>query len=146
MSGKYFGLVKNFMSLPVHRNNYMKPLSQARLLTADEGKVRVEVDVTEELTNPFGSLHGGCSATLIDIVTTLALIAHPKCAPGVSVDLHVSYLAGAKIGETIIVEGSVLKSGNKVAFTEGKIYNKSNNALVASGLHTKAFPPPKENK
>uniref|UniRef100_A0AC35TRC4 4HBT domain-containing protein n=1 Tax=Rhabditophanes sp. KR3021 TaxID=114890 RepID=A0AC35TRC4_9BILA len=112
----------------------------AKLLTADEGKVKVE------LANPFGSLHGGCSATLIDIVSPLTFISRPKCAPGVSVDLHVSYLVGAKLGETIIVEGSVVKSGNKLAFREGKLYNKSNNALVASALHTKAFPPSKESK
>ena len=49
-------------------NIWKKEISiQARVISASEGKVRVELEVTEELTNPFGTLHGGCTATLIDI-------------------------------------------------------------------------------
>lgn len=38
-----------------------------RVLSANEGKVKVEFDVTEELTNSIGTLHGGCTATLVDV-------------------------------------------------------------------------------
>lgn len=43
-----------------------------------EGRVRVEFDVTEAHANSLGTLHGGAAATLVDIVTTTALMATPK--------------------------------------------------------------------
>lgn len=63
---------------------------QCRVLSVSEGHVKVEMDVTEELLNPPGTLHGGCTATLVDIVTTTALMATERAHPGVSVDLIVS--------------------------------------------------------
>lgn len=38
-----------------------------RVLSAEEGRVKVEFEVTRDLTNPFGTLHGGYTATLVDI-------------------------------------------------------------------------------
>uniref|UniRef100_A0AC35UAL5 4HBT domain-containing protein n=1 Tax=Rhabditophanes sp. KR3021 TaxID=114890 RepID=A0AC35UAL5_9BILA len=140
MSGKYFNRIKQFMTLASNKETHMKSLTQARLIHADEGNVKIELEVLKEHTNPFGTLHGGYSSTLIDNVTTMALISTIKGSPGVSVDLHVSFLSSAKIGETIVVEATVVKSGKNLAFSEGKIYNKATNALVASGLHTQAFP------
>uniref|UniRef100_A0A0N5AQ08 Acyl-coenzyme A thioesterase 13 n=1 Tax=Syphacia muris TaxID=451379 RepID=A0A0N5AQ08_9BILA len=112
----------------------------ARIINAEEGHVKVELDVTNELVNPYGTLHGGCTATLVDIVTTMALTATPRAQPGVSVDLSVSYLAAAKLGETIVVDASVLRAGKMLAYTRADVFRKSDNALVAVGQHTKAFP------
>lgn len=63
---------------------------KAKVLSAEEGRVKVEIDVSEELINPFGFLHGGCTATLVDMVTTAALAATPRGLRGVSVDLNIS--------------------------------------------------------
>ena len=48
---------------------------------------------------------GGCTATLVDIVGTMALLTLNPNSPGVSVELSTSYLSAAKEGETIVVEG-----------------------------------------
>lgn len=46
--------------------------------------------VDEDHQNKGGTLHGGLSATLVDGISTLALMTHGRGVPGVSVDIHVS--------------------------------------------------------
>ena len=49
--------------------------------------------VEQEHTNAFGSLHGGFSATLVDMISTYALIVDKLTTTpntGVSVDLHMT--------------------------------------------------------
>lgn len=60
------------------------------MISASEGRVKIEFQVAEEHLNPMGTLHGGCTATLVDIVTSTALLATEKANPGVSVDLCIS--------------------------------------------------------
>lgn len=46
--------------------------------------------VAEEHTNRYGTLHGGMTATIVDNVSSMALIATEPYESGVSVDLSVS--------------------------------------------------------
>ncbi len=59
-------------------------------MSVDEGRCIVEFEVEEKHENPAGTLHGGLTASLLDMVTTCALLATPRAHPGVSVDLNVS--------------------------------------------------------
>jgi len=68
----------------------------------------------------------------------------PLRKPGVSVDIHLSYMKPAKLNDTILVEGRVVKAGNKMAYLTAEVYIKSENTfdlkrenLVATGTHTK---------
>ncbi|KAK0427724.1 hypothetical protein QR680_010394 [Steinernema hermaphroditum] len=115
-----------------------------RIISVEEGRVRVEMDVTAQQLNPVGTLHGGCTATLADIFTTMALIATPRGLPGVSVDLHCSYLSAAKEGETVIIDSQVIKSGRNMAFTRAEFLKKTDNTPIAVCLHTKALVEPKQ--
>ena len=60
---------------------------------------------------------------------------------GVSVDIHVSYLAGAKMGETIAIMGCAEKVGGNLAFTGVQIWvvggDGERGREVARGRHTK---------
>jgi len=126
-------------------DNFQAFMAKCRIIDTQEGRVRIELDVAKEHTNAFGTLHGGCTATMVDTVTTSALVATSRGEPGVSVDLAVSYLAAANLGETVVVEGSVIKLGKSLAFTRADVFRKSDNKLLATGLHTKALPPPAKN-
>ena len=48
--------------------------------------------MSEEHENQQGAMHGGFTATLVDTITTMALLSSGQAAPGVSVDLSVRYL------------------------------------------------------
>ena len=63
---------------------------KVKIVTANPGKVVAELTVEEEHQNASGTLHGGFIATLIDSMTTLALLSGENGRPGVSVDLNVS--------------------------------------------------------
>uniref|UniRef100_A0A8R1I0D9 Acyl-coenzyme A thioesterase 13 n=1 Tax=Caenorhabditis japonica TaxID=281687 RepID=A0A8R1I0D9_CAEJA len=144
MSGKFLPIaVKILKSFgPTGKFNGAAIASNTRAVHAEEGNLRLEFEVEKGQTNNFETLHGGCTATLIDNFTTVALLLsnEPKPHPGVSVDLHVTYLAAAQIGETVVIDATVTKRGKSIAFTKAELYRKRDNTLIATGVHTKAFP------
>ena len=119
--------------------------------------VQCRLLVTRARANNFGTLHGGCIATLVDVVGTLALLGHNPCRPGVSVEMNQSFLAAAKVDEVLNVQGRVLRYGRTLGFTEVTIravagdmestaaLRGEEGRLVAIGRHTKYMdlkPPP----
>lgn len=70
------------------------------ITSADNGQCTAEMVVGLEHTNGYGTLHGGFTATVVDVISSMAVLTHPRVidcidsAPrsGVSVDLHVSYV------------------------------------------------------
>ena len=61
-------------------------------MSASQGKCVCEITVEESHLNRGGLLHGGMTASLLDTVSTLAIMSHEGNQPGVSVDLNVSYV------------------------------------------------------
>lgn len=104
-------------------------------------KVVVELVVHQGLANAYGTLHGGATCTIVDVVSTMALLAIDPLRAGVSVDLNCSFLSAAKVGEKIVIEARVLRSGKKLGFTEVDIWKGEGAAkvMVATGRHTKAL-------
>ena len=70
-------------------------------------------------------------------MSSLALVtAQEEFRPGVSVDMSLTYMKPARIGEEIIIEARALKAGRTMAFLECEIRNKDD-ALLVKGSHTK---------
>ena len=63
------------------------------VVSAVPGKVICEMKVEEEHTNKMGTLHGGMIATLVDCVSTYVLLCTERGAPGVSVDMNITYVS-----------------------------------------------------
>lgn len=63
---------------------------QVTLVSAAPGKVTCELRVEEEHTNKLGTLHGGLTATLVDSISTMALLCTERALPGVSVDMNIT--------------------------------------------------------
>ena len=61
-----------------------------QVTAASPGKVVCELTVDESHLNRVGAMHGGLTATLVDQISTLALMTEEGHLPGVSVDLNVS--------------------------------------------------------
>lgn len=59
-------------------------------MSAGQGKCVAEMKVEECHSNVGGTMHGGMTATLVDIVSTLALVTKEGTKPGASVDISVS--------------------------------------------------------
>ncbi|KAM4704871.1 acyl-coenzyme A thioesterase 13 [Rhinophrynus dorsalis] len=112
-------------------------LNKVDVVSASPGKVVCEMKVEEEHTNRLGTMHGGLTATLVDMVSTAALLNTERGIPGVSVDMNITYMNAAKIGESIIITAQVLKQGRTLAFATVDVSNKTTGKLVAQGRHTK---------
>ncbi|KAJ3641237.1 hypothetical protein Zmor_027752 [Zophobas morio] len=101
-----------------------------------DGKCIAELKVDKSFLNPLGGLHGGVSATLVDCISTYALMSQTG-VPGVSVDIHLTYLKGARLDDVVVVEGRVEKVGKTLAFVEAEIKHKATGEVLVKGLHTK---------
>lgn len=70
------------------------------LISAGNGQCVAEMVVEKQHTNGYGTLHGGFTAAAVDVLSSMAVLTHPKVvedidlAPnsGVSVNIHVSYV------------------------------------------------------
>ncbi|VDM08682.1 unnamed protein product [Wuchereria bancrofti] len=137
MANKYLQLAtKAFKSF----DKFSGFVRTCRVISVNEGTVEVEMDVTNAHLNSSGQLHEGCLATLVDMVTSVAIMSSKIGDLGVSINLNMSYPNCAKLGDTIVVNGILLHSNAKLAHTRAEIRRKSDNLLIAYGQHTKAFP------
>ncbi|CAL1147083.1 unnamed protein product [Cladocopium goreaui] len=105
----------------------------------EDGHVECKVLVTEAMQNSYGTMHGGCTATIVDVLGTMALLTKDSQRPGVSVEMSQSFLAPAKGGEVVFATGVVTKYGRALGFTEVRLTDV-HGKLLATGRHTKAFP------
>ena len=58
------------------------------MVSASPGSVTYSMEVSEEHLNPGKTLHGGLTATIVDHVSTMAIMAGDN-PPGVSIDISV---------------------------------------------------------
>ena len=102
------------------------------------GRVQARLVVGESVQNFFGKLHGGAIATLVDDIGTFAVMtADHYQRPGVTTDLHVSYLAAADAGDSVLVEAEVLSCGLSLAFVEVTLRRDPRGDVIARGQMTK---------
>ena len=120
---------------------YQFLLSDLKLTYAAKGVVRARLPLTNNHVNTHGSIHGSVSATIVDAFGGLAIACWDnRSKTGVSTDIHVSYLSGAKDGDTIEIEGRASKVGGTLAFTSvtiWKLVDGKPGPVVATGSHTK---------
>ncbi|XP_023720534.1 acyl-coenzyme A thioesterase 13 isoform X2 [Cryptotermes secundus] len=112
-------------------------MKQVKIISAGDGNCHAELVVGPEHKNKIATLHGGMTATLVDTLSTMGLLTHKVGVPGVTVDLHVSYMKAVADGETIVIDCSTLKAGRRLAFLSVEITKKQTGELVARGSHTK---------
>ncbi|RZF46798.1 hypothetical protein LSTR_LSTR012021 [Laodelphax striatellus] len=128
--------VRSYWKYLIEGKGFEAILNTTQIVSAGEGKCTAEMVVGEQHLNALGTLHGGCTATLVDMISSMALITTKKGNAGVSVDMSISYLRAAPLGEKIIIEAKTNKSGKTLAFLDVAI-KKTNGDLIATGTHTK---------
>ena len=82
------------------------------------GYCRVEVNLDTKHHNPFGGVHGGVYASVIETAAYWAVYCNLEENVGlISIDLKVDFLAIAKEGK-LIVEGKLIKAGRHICLSE----------------------------
>jgi uncharacterized protein (TIGR00369 family) len=130
------------MTLPEdHRPSPFVEMIGAKLEEWREGYVRIALLLEERHTNPNGVMHGGVATSLMDevlgaVVASVRGMDVMMAAPHATVDMNVSFLAGPRTGDEVIVEGRVLKVGRRVAFGEAEMTRRGRGDLIAKGRFT----------
>ncbi len=117
--------------------SWLKPV----MVSVEEGSLVFEYTVRKEMTNPFGTLHGGVTAAMIDDAIGATLISYGEPFFHVSINLVVDYFASAREGDVIIAQTAVLKKGNQIVNAECEVWNKDRTKLLAKG-YTNLFKTP----
>ncbi len=115
-----------------------------KLEEMSEGYMRVSVTLEEHHTNPHGVMHGGVVTTLMDEVLGGAIASVRgmdvmRVAPHATVEMNASFLAAARPGDRVVVEGRVLRLGRNIAFGEAEA-RRGEGELIAKGRLTFAIP------
>lgn len=120
---------------------YTLLLSSIQLVSTAKGTVTTRLALEETHVNSRGTLHGAVSATIIDFVTGLAVASWDlRETTGASVDMHISYLGTAGVGDTLEVVATAEKVGGSLSFSRiriEKVLADGGLGLVTLGQHTK---------
>lgn len=121
-----------------------------QLVKASRGAVEFSLVPTEHHLNFHGTLHGGCIATMVDVVGSAAIFTM-GAARHVSIDLNVTYIGSCNPGEEVRIIGRCPRVGGRIGFSDVEFWRKrraeeadtavrpndADEILVASGRHTK---------
>ncbi|KAI8603914.1 esterase [Dissophora ornata] len=110
-------------------------LSGLKLVSAGKGTCLAELEVAPQHLNRLGGCHGGLLSTIVDVGGSLAIAADDMHATGISTDLSVSFVSGAKLGDTLSINSRCHKVGGSLAYTDVEI--TVGDKVVALGRHTK---------
>lgn len=107
---------------------------------AGEGPARLTLTLEEKHMNPNGVVHGGVLTSLMDEACGAAVFAERGleamiAAPHATVDMNVSFMSGARVGDRLVVEAKALRVGRSVAFAEAEVV-RNEDTLMAKGRFT----------
>ena len=98
-------------------------------------KADVALTLADCHLQPFGIVHGGVVATVIDTATFwAAFLRLPEDAGLVNVDLKLNYLQPVIEGR-LIARGTCLRPGRSISYSEAKVFDE-NEMLIAHGTST----------
>ena len=120
--------VKAIIELCNH-GHYFRLLSMG-VRELGRGYCRVEVELEDKHLNPFGGVHGGVYASLIDTAAYWAVYCDVEENAGlVSLDLKVDNLAPIKEGR-LVIEGKRVKAGRSICLAEASIFDMQGKHLA----------------
>lgn len=109
------------------------------------GKVTLSLVVKKDMTNPYGNIHGGMMALVMDEVIGWAVVSLEAPQHYTSVNLNVDFLYAIKEGERLRASAEVVREGKKIVHAEctirnmeGTLLGKGSSNLVVTGMHINA--------
>jgi len=99
------------------------------------GEATLKLKMRDELRQPYGFLHGGATASLIDTTTAFACISClNKGEQTMTIDLTVHYLRPHKDGE-IFCNAKVVRNGKRIQTVSAEVVNEEGK-LLATAIST----------
>lgn len=130
-------LITSVLERVLKTPNFGQCLQKLQIISAGNGNCKAQLIISEEHLNLGGTLHGGFTSTLIDCVSTYAIMTHGNNSPGVSVDLNVTFMKPALPGDLITIDAKTVRAGKTLAFLAVDITKDEGKHVIAHGRHTK---------
>ena len=104
-----------------------------RLLELSPGYAKVAMKLTPEYQNFNGLIFGGIIMALAD--QAFAYASNSATPHSIASQFNIHFIAGAKIGDELIAEGRVVKSGQRVGISE-MVVTTRDGKLIAKATGT----------
>jgi uncharacterized protein (TIGR00369 family) len=101
-----------------------------QFLSTQDGRAEMSWKPTPDMANPFGSVHGGIIATVIDESTGAALMPLIETPSAPTVSLNVEFLHPVSVGGTYTVVSDVVRRGRAMAIVDARILDEEGKMLV----------------
>lgn len=101
-----------------------------KLMAIEEGKIEVEYEVRQDMTNPMGVLHGGIASAILDDIVGTMVYALGREFAYTSVNLNCDFLHAGRFGEIIIAKAGVIRAGKNIVHAEGQIIDSSGKIIA----------------
>ncbi len=101
-----------------------------KIVLMQDGQAEMSWTPTPDMANPFGSVHGGIIATVIDEVTGAAVTSSIESGSAPTVSMNVEYLHAIPIGGAYRVVGEIVRMGRAMAIADGRILNAEGKVLA----------------
>ena len=139
MSGLEF--VQGLASVVLPINTFAKTLGYD-VAEAESGRVAITLDPTDAHLNPWGTVHGGLTATLLDSCMGLAIQSMLEKGTGsTTLEFKISLVRAVTLQTgRIRAEGKVLNCGRRVGTAEGRVTDAKDRLLAHATTTCLIFP------
>lgn len=107
----------------------------------EKGSVTISLEIRKEMTNPYGNIHGGIMALIMDEVIGWAVVSLDMGTGYTSLNLNVDFLYSIKLGERLRATSKVIRAGKKIIHVEctvedmaGTLLGKASSNLIVTSM------------
>jgi len=107
----------------------------------ERGHVAFTIPVKKEMTNPYGNIHGGMMACVMDEIIGWAVVSLDTNNHYTSLNLNVDFLYAIKAGDTMCATANVVREGKKIIHVEctvldmnGVLLGKASSNLIVTNM------------
>ncbi len=114
-----------------------------RIVDFQPGRLRAEMEIRDDLLTPFGNIHGGVMAAIVDHVLGVVLYPHMKRGQwAATTEFKLNYLAPVKGGK-LVADSTIISITRTTAVVQIEVRNEGRLACVAQGTCLIRDPKPK---
>lgn len=99
------------------------------LKSIEKGMAEISLPVRPEMVNPYGNLHGGMMALIMDEVIGWAVVSLETENHYTSLNLNVDFLYGIRQGELLTARAKVIREGKKIIHVECHVFGANETLL-----------------
>jgi uncharacterized protein (TIGR00369 family) len=114
---------------------------QFTLEKIEKGSATISLEIRPEMTNPYGNIHGGMMALVMDEVIGWSVVSLDMNANYTSLNLNVDFLYAIRQGDRLRATAAIVRAGKKIIHVECKVENmegtllgKASSNLIVTGM------------